>query len=101
MRFIFFTALLVGMATTQVHGSELGRQVFVKLSTPQCALCHTLADAGATGKIGPNLDELKPTEDKVNIAVTQGFENMPAYDDVLTQEQIDAVSEYVATAAMR
>jgi mono/diheme cytochrome c family protein len=70
--------------------------VLVELSTPQCALCHTLAAAGATGKIGPNLNQLKPTEDNVKVVVTQGFENMPAYGDMLSQDPIDAVSRFVA-----
>ena len=26
-------------------------------SAPSCASCHTLADAGSTGTIGPNLDD--------------------------------------------
>jgi cytochrome c2 len=30
-----------------------GKQLF----TEKCAYCHTLADAGATGKVGPNLDD--------------------------------------------
>jgi mono/diheme cytochrome c family protein len=28
----------------------------IKSGTYSCAACHTLADAGATGKLGPNLD---------------------------------------------
>ena len=27
----------------------------------RCAGCHTLSAAGATGTVGPNLDQLKPT----------------------------------------
>ena len=36
-----------------------GKEVF--LGTAGCASCHTLADAGATGTVGPNLDAVKPS----------------------------------------
>lgn len=74
-----------------------GREVFVNLAEPQCAVCHTLDEAGSEGAIGPNLDELKPTAAQVHAAVTGGVGVMPAYEGVLTDEQIDAVSIYVAT----
>jgi mono/diheme cytochrome c family protein len=33
-----------------------GKQLFLHGSTPACGSCHTLADAGSTGIVGPNLD---------------------------------------------
>ena len=75
---------------------EAGRQVFTELAEPHCAICHTLADAEAVGRVGPNLDDLKPDEAKVHAAVTGGVGAMPAYADMLSPEQIDAVSKYVA-----
>jgi cytochrome c6 len=78
---------------------ELGRQVFLELAEPQCALCHTLADAGATGDIAPNLDQLQPSQERVETVVTEGIDIMPAFGDVLTEEQIRAVAHYVATVA--
>jgi mono/diheme cytochrome c family protein len=76
----------------------LGRKVFLEMSSPQCSLCHTLADAGATGEIGPSLDELRPTADRVRTAVTNGIGPMPP-NEGLTKEQIEAVAEYVSTVA--
>ena len=35
-----------------------GKEVFASAG---CAGCHTLADAGSTGTVGPNLDEAKPS----------------------------------------
>jgi mono/diheme cytochrome c family protein len=58
-------ALLVGNhsnASAQVGGLKLtkaeksGRQLFAT----HCAVCHTLAAANASGKVGPNLDKLQP-----------------------------------------
>ncbi len=86
-------------ALAQEAGNDgLGKQVFTTESQPPCALCHTLADAGSTAEIGPNLDDLNPTQEQVAAAVRDGVGIMPAYAETLTEEQISAVSEYVAKA---
>jgi mono/diheme cytochrome c family protein len=103
------TALLVALVGGGAAAATLataqdaspGRQVFTSEATPPCALCHTLADAGAEGEIGPNLDEMKPTEDKVQRAVERGVGNMPPYGEILSDEQIAAVARYVAEASRR
>jgi cytochrome c6 len=79
----------------------LGRQVFVELSEPRCGICHTFADAGATGEIGPNLDMHAAARDlsRVRAAIEQGVGSMPPFVDALTPEQIEAVALYVATRA--
>ncbi|KMO29818.1 cytochrome C [Methylobacterium variabile] len=74
----------------------LGKRVFTELSEPRCGICHTLADAGTTGEIGPALDTLKPDAGRVATAVTNGIGVMPAFED-LTPEQVAAVADYVAT----
>ena len=74
----------------------LGKKVFLEISSPQCALCHTLADAGASGAVGPVLDELRPTADRVRTAVTRGIGPMPA-NTILTREQVEALALYVST----
>lgn len=77
---------------------ELGRQIFLQLSEPPCAMCHTLADAGSEGTVGPALDVLKPNSEQVVAAVTNGIGVMPPYE-TLTKEQIEALALYVSTAA--
>jgi cytochrome c6 len=79
--------------------AELGKQVFLEIAVPSCGICHTLADAGATGEIAPNLDELQPSEERVEAVVRDGIDIMPAFGDVLSEEQIKAVAHYVATVA--
>ena len=64
-----------------------------------CATCHTLAEAGATGEVGPNLDELKPGIALVETQVTNGGAGMPAFEGVLSEEEIGAVAAYVSTVA--
>lgn len=78
---------------------ELGRNVFVEVAEPQCGLCHTLADAEAAGTIAPSLDDLQPTREQVQAAVRTGPGVMPVFADSLSDEQIEAVSAYVASVA--
>ena len=73
-----------------------GKEVF--LGTSGCAGCHTLADAGSTAMIGPNLDDLKPSHAAVVAQVTNGGGAMPAFGDSLSEEQIQDVAAYVSSA---
>jgi mono/diheme cytochrome c family protein len=60
-----------------------------------CGSCHTLAAAGASGSIGPNLDEAKPDFDLAVDRVTNGAGAMPAFGDSLDEQQINDVAAYV------
>ena len=76
--------------------SASGKQVFASAG---CKGCHTLKDAGATGKVGPNLDDLKPDQATVKRQVINGGGPMPAFKGKLSNAQIDAVSAYVSSVA--
>ncbi len=39
------------------HGKVLFKMATLPGGNPGCATCHTLADAGTTGTVGPNLDD--------------------------------------------
>ena len=82
--------------TTTQAAAPSGKDVFASAG---CTGCHTLKDAGATGTIGPNLDQLKPSEAVVERQVTNGGAVMPAFKGRLTPAQIKAVAEYVASVA--
>jgi cytochrome c6 len=69
--------------------------------TSSCASCHTLADAGTTGTVGPNLDQSMPPKALVVDRVTNGMGAMPSFKDSLDPAQIEAVAEYVSSAAGR
>ena len=66
-----------------------------------CGACHILKAAASEGNIGPNLDILKPSEEQVKLIVTEGLGVMPAFGEegLLTSEEIDAVSYYVANSS--
>ena len=73
---------------------EKGKKIF--LGEGNCATCHTLKDANSKGIIGPNLDEIKPDIVRVLTAVTNGIGVMPAYEGILSNDEIKAVASYVA-----
>jgi len=70
------------------------KEVFVQ----NCGGCHTLADAGTSGTVGPNLDLLKPPLDRAIQQIKNGGGGMPAFEDQLSEEQIRALAEYVVKA---
>ena len=99
------SALVLALLLAGCGGGEddarmrAGRAVFTDLARPRCTLCHTLRDAGASGKVGPDLDRLKPDTLRVARAVTGGVGVMPSQAGNLTAEQIRAVAAYVAAVA--
>jgi mono/diheme cytochrome c family protein len=70
-----------------------------KLFTDNCANCHTLAAAGASGKVGPDLDQLKPGPDLVTSQVNSGGGAMPSFKGKLTDDQIKQIADYVSANA--
>jgi len=73
-----------------------GKQIF----TQSCGTCHTLSDAGTSGTVGPNLDELKPDKARAENAIKNGGAGtgaMPA--NIVTGPEAEAVAEYVSSAA--
>jgi mono/diheme cytochrome c family protein len=74
-----------------------GKAVFTGASA--CYGCHTLADAGATGQVGPNLDDAMPSAELVTDRVTNGQGGMPSFSSSLTEQQIADVAAYVSSVA--
>jgi mono/diheme cytochrome c family protein len=104
-------------ANAQVGGYRLsrpeksGRQLF----GAHCGVCHTLAGANAVGKVGPNLDTIKPAESLVLHTIENGClqspppgdaaqsclgeGNMPA--NIIQGQQATDVAKFVAQVAGR
>ena len=84
-----------------------GKTIFTSAAT-NCKACHTLADAGATGTIGPNLGVVLKGKDPAFIkqsivdpsaVIAPGFQDgimPPNYGQTLTQAQIDALVKYLS-----
>ncbi len=85
------TALPAGPASATAAGTNVFAQ--------NCSTCHTLKEANASGQVGPNLDDLRPDEDRVKRQVTNGGGGMPAFGGTLSDAEIDAVAKYVSSNA--
>ena len=77
-------------------GQPSGSAVFISAG---CGKCHTLKAAGATGSVGPNLDQLQPTAAQVSQIVQSGGGVMPSFSGKLSAAEIAAVASYVSTVA--
>ena len=72
-----------------------GKEVFASAG---CGSCHTLSDAGATGTVGPNLDESSVDFAGAQEQITNGGGGMQAYSGTLSEEEIANVAAYVVSA---
>lgn len=67
-----------------------------------CSSCHTLAAAGASGDIGPSLDQNPNlTHDLIVARVKNGQGAMPPYNGQLSDADVEAVTAYVLSAAAK
>ena len=74
-----------------------------------CATCHTLADAGAKGQVGPDLDKVLKGKDAAFIkesilapdkVIAPGYQPgvmPPNFGDTLSPQQVDALVKYLST----
>ncbi len=76
-----------------------GRDLF----NAKCATCHTLSDANAVGRVGPDLDVLAPTAgltvNAIKLGRARGQGQMPA--QLLDGEDAKRVADYIAAVAGR
>lgn len=76
-----------------------GRQLFAR----NCSTCHQLAAANAVGKVGPNLDVLRPKAalvvDAVRNGRARGAGQMP--QGLLSGQDLKDVAAFVETASGR
>ena len=90
-----------------------GKTIFTKTASPACGSCHTLADAGTTGTIGPDLDKFLKGKDADFIQqsiedpsayVEKRFPDgvMPTnYKETLQPEEIKALTDYLVKVAIK
>ena len=71
---------------------DAGRELF---NTWSCSACHTLSDAGATGMVGPSLDNPNLTHDFVVGRVTNGQGPMPSFAGQISEADIAKLADYI------
>jgi cytochrome c oxidase subunit 2 len=93
-------------AAAQAGGVQ-GKTLF----TQQCGSCHTLADAGTKGEVGPDLDKALPGKSadfiresivNPNAEIAPGFQPnvMPqTFGDQFSPQQLDSLVEYLMKTA--
>jgi cbb3-type cytochrome c oxidase subunit III len=91
-----YVGAVAGTGVTAERPTD-GKSIFAA----NCGSCHTLGDAGTSGQVGPNLDDAKPPKSLVVDRVTNGQGGMPSFKGSLDTQQIEAVAEYVSSAAGR
>ena len=89
--FVFF--LIFSSSVFADEKMDLGLEVYNNKA--QCGVCHVLQAAGSDGQIGPNLDLLKSSKERIIYTVANGIGVMPAFEDTLTMEEIESVAYYV------
>ena len=89
------TAEETATTTDGETATAAGREVFVA----NCGSCHALSDAGTSGAIGPALDGIGLDAAAVETQVRNGGGGMPAFEGQLSDEEIAAVSAYVAESS--
>ena len=107
---VVIAAVIVGMGiavpalviaeSARVHltaAQERGREMFGHT----CNQCHTLAAANTVGKVGPNLDQIKPNQalvlDAINHGRDRGKGRMPA--QLLQGRDAQDVASFVGAVA--
>ena len=86
-----------GKMKPPVANTTDGKSIF----ETNCASCHTLKAANATGTVGPDLDSIagQLTMEIVQHQVENGGGGMPAFKGQLSPEQIEAVAKFVVDNA--
>ena len=95
MKKVLLILLVLNLSSSAFADPKMDLGLEVYNNKAQCGVCHALQTAGSDGQIGPNLDQLKPTMSQIIYAVTNGIGVMQAWEDILTDEEIEAVAYYI------
>jgi mono/diheme cytochrome c family protein len=83
----------------QTAGSIANESAGKAFFQESCGGCHTLKAAGTEGTVGPNLDSVKPSVERVQTAIRLGPGPMP--ERILQGKREQQVAEFVADNAGR
>ncbi len=97
-----------GGGAAAVNAKQLFNAGNADTGATACATCHTLADAGAKGQVGPDLDKVLKGKDAAFIkesiltpdkVIAPGYQPgvmPPNFGDTLSAEQVDALVKYLS-----
>ena len=90
-----YVASVAGKPREQPAAGGAGEDDPKAIFTGSCGSCHVLEAAGTAGTAGPNLDESRPGLEEAEHQIAEGGGGMPAFKDQLSDEQIQALAEYI------
>jgi mono/diheme cytochrome c family protein len=90
----------IGGLTTRAHAEDAkatdlitaGRDLF---NGNSCSACHTLADAGSSGSVGPDLDNPNLTRDEIVNRIEMGGGPMPSFAGQISEADIGKLADYI------
>ena len=84
-------------ATTEATETEGGENAdgAAVFASAGCGGCHTFGPANSNGTVGPKLDGIDLSKDEIAQQVRNGGGGMPPFGDSLSDDEIDAVADYV------
>src|SRR5690625_2954279 len=92
----------VGLVTAPVALSdnlEESKQLFLSDAQPMAyTICQTLQNDASTSISGPDLDDLRTEADRIHKVLIEGMGAMLTFGLCLSQEQHDAIVDYVVSA---
>jgi mono/diheme cytochrome c family protein len=88
-----FAPIAFAADTTPDAHLAAGKQLFEDWG---CAACHAMADAGASGHVGPAFDgNAALTKDFTITRITNGQGAMPGFGGLMTDEEIATLADYI------
>jgi mono/diheme cytochrome c family protein len=87
-----------GAATTAETPTETGgggADGAAVFASAGCGSCHAFEAAGSSGGVGPSLDDSSVTVEAAAEQVRSGGGGMPPFEGQLSDDEIQAVAEYV------
>lgn len=90
----------IGGLSTRAHAEDAkasdvlsaGRDLF---NTWSCSACHTLTDAGASGSVGPDLDNPNLTRAQIVNRIEMGGGPMPSFAGQISDADIGKLADYI------
>lgn len=72
---------------------DLGKKIFY--GKGNCSSCHVLSNSESSGEVGQNLNQIKPSMERIMRVVNGGIGVMPSYEGVLSYDEIDSLSFFI------
>jgi mono/diheme cytochrome c family protein len=94
---VLLTLTFYGSKAPGVAGETSTAPGAAAFANGSCSTCHTFADAGTNGNVGPNLTQNAVDYETALNLIVNGQGGMPAFSAQYNEDQISCLAGYVAT----